>query len=87
MRGRAVLPGYGRGGLQAVLQLHKLHVLGARVRAVAALLRVLISWGFGARQSLVFRALRSIGQREHHHRQLVICWLLVPLPGDYPPRQ
>ena len=40
MRGRAVLPGKGRGGLKAVLQQRELRVMGVRVRTVAALLRV-----------------------------------------------
>ena len=36
MRGRAVLPGEGRGGLQAVLQKRELRGLSVRVRAVLA---------------------------------------------------
>ena len=54
VRGRAVLPGSGRGGLQTVLQQRELRGLSVRVRAVAALLRVFLSACFGARQS--FRA-------------------------------
>jgi len=40
VRGRAVLPGKGRGGLQAVLQQREQRGMGVRVRTVAALLRV-----------------------------------------------
>ena len=56
MRGRAALPGKGRGGLQAVLQLRELRGLSVRVRAVVALscaVACFLFVCFGARQSFV----------------------------------
>jgi len=84
VRCRAVLPGQGRGGLQALLQQRELRGMSLSVRAVAALLHVfslcvlaLVSLSFRVGSLPFFlqpeksflRVLRSMGQKEHH-----LCW-------------